>query len=141
MPSLVGATLRTLLFDHWVRDFLRRHPDGTVVELGTGLNTRYERVADGRAHWFDVDLPDVIELRPAFFADGERRRMLHECRVPHPTSEAAGQNDSLARPCGGAGGTRTHGRRMMSPFGILAALADQRSFLTFSQVKWSASCR
>jgi O-methyltransferase involved in polyketide biosynthesis len=76
VPSLVGATLRTLLFDHWVRDFLQQHPDGTVVELGTGLNTRYERVGNGKAHWFDVDLPDVIELRRAFFADEERRRMV-----------------------------------------------------------------
>ena len=31
--------------------------------IGTGLNTPYERVDNGRAHWFDLDLPDVIELR------------------------------------------------------------------------------
>lgn len=74
--SLIGAVLRTNLFDHWVRAFLAEHPDGTVVEIGTGLNTRYERADNGRAQWFELDLPDVIELRRAFFADTPRRRML-----------------------------------------------------------------
>jgi O-methyltransferase involved in polyketide biosynthesis len=74
--SLVGASLRTLVFDDWVRRFLDDSADGTVVELGTGLNTRFERVDNGRVHWFDLDLPDVITLRRAFFVDDDRRRML-----------------------------------------------------------------
>lgn len=75
-PSLIGTVLRTNLFDHWVRAFLAEHPDATVVEIGTGLNTRYERADNGRAHWFELDLPDVIELRRTFFTDTPRRRML-----------------------------------------------------------------
>ena len=55
--------LRTATFDVWVRDFLSRNPDGTVVEIGTGLNTRFERVDNGAVHWIDLDLPDTIELR------------------------------------------------------------------------------
>ncbi|MDT0269007.1 class I SAM-dependent methyltransferase [Streptomyces sp. DSM 44915] len=76
LPSLTGSVLRTVLFDHWTRDFLARHPNGTVVEIGTGLNTRYERTDNGRARWFDLDLPDVIALRREFFADTPRRTML-----------------------------------------------------------------
>jgi O-methyltransferase involved in polyketide biosynthesis len=71
-----STVCRTLIFDWWVRQFLREHPDGTVVELGTGLNTRFERVDNGRVHWIDLDLPDTIELRRRFFADTDRRRML-----------------------------------------------------------------
>lgn len=74
--SLAGATLRTLVFDEWVRRFLDQSPGGTVVEIGTGLNTRFERVDNGRVRWFDLDLPDAIDLRRAFFTDDERRRML-----------------------------------------------------------------
>ncbi|MGW0999431.1 class I SAM-dependent methyltransferase [Streptomyces sp. NPDC002523] len=76
LPSLAGALLRTLLFDRWVAEFLSAHPDTTVVEIGTGLNTRHERVDNGRARWFGLDLPDVIALRRSFFADSPRRTMI-----------------------------------------------------------------
>ena len=67
---------RTAIFDTWVSDFLAVHPAGTVIEIGTGLNTRFERVDNGRVHWIDLHLPDTIELRRKFFADTGRRRML-----------------------------------------------------------------
>ncbi|MDT0382287.1 class I SAM-dependent methyltransferase [Streptomyces sp. DSM 42041] len=73
LPSLTGTLLRARLFDRWVSDFLSTHPGGTVVEIGTGLNTRYERVDNGRARWFELDLPDVIDLRGRFFTDTPRR--------------------------------------------------------------------
>ncbi len=70
------TVLRTAIFDSWVRAFLAEHPAGTVVEIGTGLNTRFERVDNGRVHWIDLDLPDTIELRRMFFTDIDRRRMV-----------------------------------------------------------------
>jgi O-methyltransferase involved in polyketide biosynthesis len=70
---VVGATLRTAMFDEWVRGFLSRHPEGTVVEIGAGLNTRFERLDNGTVHWFDLDLPDTVELRRKFFIDSGRR--------------------------------------------------------------------
>ena len=74
--SLSGSVFRSSIFDGWVARFLREHPDGTVVELGTGLNTRFDRLDNGRVHWFDHDLPDAIALRRRFFRDSERCRML-----------------------------------------------------------------
>jgi O-methyltransferase involved in polyketide biosynthesis len=70
------VVIRTMILDWWIRQFLAEHPDGTVVELGTGLNTRFERTDNGSVHWIDLDLPDTIELRRRFFADTDRRRML-----------------------------------------------------------------
>ncbi|MEV0177518.1 class I SAM-dependent methyltransferase [Streptomyces sp. NPDC050803] len=76
LQSLIGTVLRTSLFDRWAGDFLTEHPAGTVVELGTGLNTRFERLDNGQVRWFDLDLPDVIDLRRTFFADTPRRTMI-----------------------------------------------------------------
>ena len=70
---LAAAILRTAMYDAWVEDFLDRHPEGTVVEIGAGLNTRFERLDNGTVHWFDLDLPDTVELRRKFFNDGVRR--------------------------------------------------------------------
>ncbi|MGD1100833.1 MAG: class I SAM-dependent methyltransferase [Terriglobia bacterium] len=70
---VVGCILRTAGFDEWVKGFLGRHPEGTVVEIGAGLNTRFERLDNGSVHWFDLDLPDTVELRRKFFTDSARR--------------------------------------------------------------------
>lgn len=70
------ACLRTVMIDRWVRAFLHEHPSATVIEIGTGLNTRFERVDNGQLRWFDVDLPDSTALRRRFFEDSDRRTMV-----------------------------------------------------------------
>lgn len=74
--SLQGAMLRARMFDRYVEDFLAEHPRGTVVEIGCGLDTRFDRVDNGRLRWFDLDLPDAIALRRRFFDDEPRRTMV-----------------------------------------------------------------
>jgi O-methyltransferase involved in polyketide biosynthesis len=71
-----AACILASVIDRWVADFLKSHPDGTVVEIGAGLDSRFERIDNGRVHWFDLDLPDSIELRRRFFAESDRRRFL-----------------------------------------------------------------
>ncbi|MEM1032838.1 MAG: class I SAM-dependent methyltransferase [Myxococcota bacterium] len=75
-PSLPGACLRTRIFDDIASAFLREHPEGTIVEIGCGLNTRFERIDNGRATWIELDLPDSIALRRRFFDDAPRRTMV-----------------------------------------------------------------
>lgn len=74
--SLPGSVSRSSIFDGWTAQFLREQPAGTVVELGTGLNTRFDRVDNGRVHWFDLDLPDSMALRRQFFTDTDRCTMI-----------------------------------------------------------------
>jgi O-methyltransferase involved in polyketide biosynthesis len=78
------ACLRTVLVDRWVHERLRVAPDSTVVELGAGLNTRFERVDNGLLRWFDLDLPEAMALRRRFFEDTERRTQL-EADLTDPT--------------------------------------------------------
>ena len=59
----VAVIMRMRKFDAHVRDFLKRRAEAVVVHIGCGLDTRFERVDDGRVEWFDLDLPDVMELR------------------------------------------------------------------------------
>ncbi len=74
--SQLGCSVRGALVDAWVREFLVAHPDGTVVELGVGLNSRHERLDNGRARWIELDLPEVIALRERFFALHARRAVV-----------------------------------------------------------------
>jgi O-methyltransferase involved in polyketide biosynthesis len=59
----IAVIMRMRKFDSHVRSFLTRNPEAVVVHIGCGLDTRFERVDDGRVEWFDLDMPDVIELR------------------------------------------------------------------------------
>ena len=59
----IAVIMRMRRFDNHVRDFLTRNPDAVVVHIGCGLDTRFERVDNGCVEWFDLDMPDVIDLR------------------------------------------------------------------------------
>ncbi|VEP17544.1 Tetracenomycin C synthesis protein homolog [Hyella patelloides LEGE 07179] len=72
----VSCCLRGWLMDNWVKDYLERYPFGVVVELGAGLDTRFERLDNGTVRWFDLDLPDTIALRQQFFTETERRKFI-----------------------------------------------------------------
>ena len=60
---VVHIALRARKYDAYVRNFLAQHPDGVVVNLGCGLDTRFYRVDNGRFHLYDLDLPEVIALK------------------------------------------------------------------------------
>ncbi len=70
IPLTEANKLVTILgnreFDRSARDFLARNPEAVVAHTGRGLDSRFERVDDGRVEWYDLDLPDVIELRRKF---------------------------------------------------------------------------
>lgn len=75
--SQVAMILRSREFDRHARDFLARHPEAVVVHTGCGLDARFERVDNGRVEWYDLDLPEVIELRRKLICgEGERYHLL-----------------------------------------------------------------
>lgn len=68
----LNVGLRAREFDRAVRAFLAEHPGGVVVDIGCGLDTRFERVDNGRVTWFNLDFPEVMALRERFFAPHPR---------------------------------------------------------------------
>jgi O-methyltransferase involved in polyketide biosynthesis len=58
-----AAIIRVRIFDHCAHEFLARHPDGILVNIGCGLDTRFSRLDNGTLECYDLDLPNVIELR------------------------------------------------------------------------------
>ncbi len=69
----IAVIMRMRKFDNHVREFLRRNPAGVIVHIGCGLDTRFERVDNGRAEWFDLDMPEVIELRRKLIGNESKR--------------------------------------------------------------------
>jgi O-methyltransferase involved in polyketide biosynthesis len=67
---------RSLHTDRTIREFLKRDAGTTIVNLGCGLDTTFERVDNGHLCWYDLDLPDVMELRKKLIPEGARRHSL-----------------------------------------------------------------
>jgi O-methyltransferase involved in polyketide biosynthesis len=68
---------RARQLDAWTSDFLAKHPDAVVLHLGCGLDSRAFRIAPGPdAIWFDVDYPDVIEVRRSLYPERPDYRMI-----------------------------------------------------------------
>ena len=45
--------------------------------MGAGLDARYERLGSPAVtHWYELDLPEVIELRKKFFEENDRRTFI-----------------------------------------------------------------
>lgn len=74
--DLFASVMRVRQFDTYARAFLEHHPGGLVVDLGCGLDTRFDRLDDGRMRWLGVDLPEVIQLRRQHIPDGERSQTI-----------------------------------------------------------------
>lgn len=71
-----GWIARCLLIDKIVSSFLKEYPTASVVNIGCGLDTTFDRTDNGTVHWYDLDLPDVIELRKKFIPENERREFI-----------------------------------------------------------------
>ena len=70
-----GVIARTILFDETVKKLLRKYLDAVCINIGCGLDDRFSRVDNGKIRWFNVDLPDSIEMRKKFFYETEREHM------------------------------------------------------------------
>ena len=74
--SRIGWVARSLIFDQIINNFLKKHPQATIVNIGCGLDTTFERVDNKVIYWYDLDLPDVIELRRQFMKEDNRRKFI-----------------------------------------------------------------
>lgn len=74
--AMVAAARRTRCIDRLARRWSRRHPGGTLVEVGAGLSTRHARLADLDATYVTVDEPPLAALRRSLFTSRPRRRVL-----------------------------------------------------------------
>jgi O-methyltransferase involved in polyketide biosynthesis len=64
--------VRAKRLDERCKAYIQKHPDGTVVNLGSGLDTTFIRVDNGSIRWYNIDLPDAIAFRQRFIPPAER---------------------------------------------------------------------
>ena len=68
-----GLCYRAYKMDEAIKAFLQQHPNGKILDIGAGLDTTYYRCDNGKALWYDLDLPDSIALRKQLLPEPNNR--------------------------------------------------------------------
>jgi O-methyltransferase involved in polyketide biosynthesis len=64
------VAIRSKMFDIWVSEWIASISESIVVHLGCGLDSRVFRVdPPATVQWFDVDYPEVIDLRRQLYPE------------------------------------------------------------------------
>ena len=74
--TLMASAVRSTNMDRYIKNFLHRKPSGVVVLLGCGLETTFYRCDNGKAMWYEVDLPDVINYRRQLLGETDRDKCI-----------------------------------------------------------------
>ena len=72
----VHIALRSRKYDEYALEFLKSHPDGVIINIGCGLDTRFFRIDNGCVHFYDLDLPEVIAFKRQLLSETDRYRMI-----------------------------------------------------------------
>lgn len=71
-----GVIARTILLDELANGFIQENPNATVVNIACGLDMRCYRLDNGKIRWYNLDLPETIEIRRRFVAEDGRFSMI-----------------------------------------------------------------
>ena len=91
--SALTLCVRAKKIDDYTRDFLNEYPEANVMHLGCGLDSRFQRVDNGKLRWFDLDYADVIGLRKRFYSESQRYNMISSSVSDLKWIQSVGKND------------------------------------------------
>lgn len=69
---VVHINLRAKKYDEYARSFLMKNPNGVIVNIGCGMDSRFYRIDNGRMKCFDLDLPEMINFKKQFYKETDR---------------------------------------------------------------------
>lgn len=72
----IHLAIRAKKYDEYAVEFLERNPEGIIVNLGCGLDSRYHRISGVAKCFYDLDLPEVIEIKKMLVKENENYHMI-----------------------------------------------------------------
>lgn len=74
--SMIASVARYYNLDEMAQNFIDVNDECNIVNLGVGLETSYYRINPKNALFWEVDLPEVIELREKYLEAGENEKFI-----------------------------------------------------------------
>ena len=78
MPGSLSChiVLRARKYDSYTREFLQDNPEGLVVSLGSGFDTRFWRLSADPDRYIEIDLPPVVAAKKELLGNRVTYRMI-----------------------------------------------------------------
>lgn len=72
----MASVCRQDVIDKKIIKFLEENKNCNIVFLGAGLETAYNRINNKEANFYQVDLPDVIDIRKRVLGNSENEKLI-----------------------------------------------------------------
>lgn len=72
----IHLPLRAKKYDGYSLAFLKKYPQGVIVNIGCGMDTRFFRIDNGQVNFYDLDLPEMIKFKRQLLKENERYHMI-----------------------------------------------------------------
>lgn len=77
--SLINhIALRARQYDYFAKSFIEKLPDAAIVNIGCGLDNRFKRIDNGKILYYDLDLPEIIDLKEKIMPPAERYKQISQ---------------------------------------------------------------
>ena len=68
--------IRSAVFDEWLKQKMKNHPDAAIIHIGCGMDSRVIRLGNEQHKWYDVDFSEVIEERKRYYTESDHYQMI-----------------------------------------------------------------
>ena len=68
----LGVISRTIVLDDMVSEYISQHPNCTIINIASGMDTRFNRLDNGQIRWYNVDLENSTKFRLNYIEDTDR---------------------------------------------------------------------
>ena len=72
----MGVIGRTIVLDDMVSDYIKKHPHCTIINIASGMDTRFNRLDNGHIKWYNIDLENSANFRLKYIEDSDRVKTL-----------------------------------------------------------------
>lgn len=72
----IMLSIRGALIDDFTKEYLKEHPGSTVIYLGCGLDSRARRIDFPAKLWYDLDFPQVINIKQQLYEETKSYKYL-----------------------------------------------------------------
>ena len=80
---VIHVAIRAKQYDKYTCDFLNKYPEGVVINVGCGLDSRFLRIDNKKVTFYDLDFPEVIEIKKQFFNENNRYHFIPSSLLDH----------------------------------------------------------